>query len=218
MTVDDIDFESFERRASELERELSDLGSVNQLAPRQYEEIVGDYKVRAVRIAELEREREEILKFIEEIDREKLETFMSFFSRVSSSFDDCFNRLTGGSARLELEDPANQLSSGVEMQLQFVGKPSRVSAAASGGEKSVAVIALLLALQGLTPASFYIFDEVDAHMDVRFSKNLAELLKENAQETQIVVVSLKDILAEHADKLIGVYPKQTESHIVAAKL
>lgn len=216
--VGDVDLGKAEKRASDLERELSDLGSVNQLAPKQYEEIVGDYKVRAVRIAELEREREEIISFIEEIDRDKLETFMDFFARVSSSFNSYFNRLTGGSARLELEDEVDPLSSGVEMQLQFVGKPSRVSAAASGGEKSVAVIALLLALQGLTPASFYIFDEVDAHMDVRFSKNLAELLKENAHDTQIIVVSLKDILAEHADKLIGVYPKQTESHIVTTKL
>jgi len=216
--VGDVDLGRVGKSASDLERELSDLGSVNQLAPRQYEEIVGDYKVRAVRIAELEREREEILRFIEEIDRDKLQTFMDFFARVSSSFNSYFNRLTGGSAQIELEDEADPLSSGVEMHLQFAGKPSRVSAAASGGEKSVAVIALLLALQGLTPASFYIFDEVDAHMDVRYSKNLAELLKENAHATQIVVVSLKDILAEHADKLIGVYPKQTESHIVTTKL
>ena len=218
IAVGDIDLGKVEKRATDLEKELSDLGSVNQLAPRQYEEIVRDYKVRAVRIAELEREREEILRFMEEIDRDKLETFMNFFTRVSSSFNSYFNRLTGGSARLELEDEADPLSSGVEMHLQFVGKPPRVSAAASGGEKSVAVIALLLALQGLTPASFYIFDEVDAHMDVRYSKNLAELLKENAHDTQIIVVSLKDILAEQADKLIGVYPKQTESHVVTTKL
>jgi len=201
-----------------LERELSDLGSVNQLAPKQYEEIVGDYRVRATRIAQLEHERGEILRFIDQIDREKLETFMKFFAQISSSFDTYFNHLTGGTARLELEDNTNPISSGVEMQLQFAGKPSRASTAASGGEKSVAVIALLLALQGLTPASFYILDEVDAHMDVRYSKNLAELLKENAQNSQIIVVSLKDILAEHADKLIGVYPKQAESQIVAARI
>jgi len=218
MPVDEVDLETGERRASDLERELSDLGSVNQLAPKQYEEIVGDYKVRATRIAQLEHEREEILRFIDQIDREKLETFMKFFAQISSSFDTYFNRLTGGSARLELEDKTSPISSGVEMQLQFAGKPSRASAAASGGEKSVAVIALLLALQGLTPASFYILDEVDAHMDVSYSKNLAELLKENANNSQIIVVSLKDILAEHADKLIGVYPKQAESQIVAARI
>ncbi|MCS6788550.1 MAG: AAA family ATPase, partial [Aigarchaeota archaeon] len=88
----------------------------------------------------------------------------------------------------------------------------------SGGEKTVSAVALLLSLQSLTPADFLIFDEVDAHLDAAYSANLAELLKEMSERIQIIVVSLKDIVAEKADLLIGVYGRNGASNVIAARL
>ncbi|MEM2818885.1 MAG: AAA family ATPase, partial [Nitrososphaerota archaeon] len=140
--------------------------------------------------------------------------FMNTFNKVSESFERFFSILTGGQAWLKLEDFDNPFSKGVEMILRFPGKSARSARSASGGEKSVAAVALLLALQGLTPAEFYVFDEVDAHMDINYSTRLAELFEEMSRKTQIIVISLKDVIAEKAEQLIGVYNRGGESRIV----
>lgn len=201
-----------------LEEELKELEMINQLAPAQYEEIVKNYKVRSERIRELEEERAEILRFIEWLEGEKKRAFMKTFNKVAESFEHYFFALTGGQAWLRLEDPENPFNGGVEMILRFPGKQARFSKSASGGEKSVAAVSLLLALQGLTPADFYVFDEVDAHMDLQYSVRLAELFRKMAERTQIIVITLKDVVAEKANQLIGVYMKGGESRVVKTKL
>lgn len=207
-----------EELEKELEEELEELGMINQLAPGQYEEIIGNYKVRSQRIRELEAERHEILRFLAWVEGEKKKAFMKTFNKVSESFERFFSTLTGGQGWLRLENPENPFEGGVEMILRFPGKGSRSSRAVSGGEKSVAAVSLLLALQGLTPAEFYVFDEVDAHMDLQYSRRLAKLFSEMARNTQIIVISLKDVIAEHADQLIGVYMRAGESRAVKTRL
>jgi len=214
----EIQGELLEKLERELEEEMRELEMVNQLAPSQYEGIVGDYKLRSSRIAELEAERCEILRFIEWVEGEKKRIFLETFNKVAEAFEDYFTKLTGGRGWLKLENPDNPFEAGVEMILAFPGKQPRSSRAASGGEKSVAAVALLLALQGLTPAEFYIFDEVDAHMDLQYSQKLAELLKEMARRTQIIVISLKDVVVEKGDQVIGVYNAGGVSRIVKTRL
>ncbi len=214
----DISMEKLEELEKELYEELRELEKINQLAAQQYEEIVGNYKVRSLRIRELEEEREEIVRFINWLENEKKRVFLNTFNKVSESFERFFYILTGGQAWLKLEDMDNPFNKGLEMILRFPGKTARSARSASGGEKSIAAVALLLALQGLTPAEFYIFDEVDAHMDVQYSKRLADLFSEMAKKTQIIVISLKDVIAEKADQLIGVYNKNGESRIVKMKV
>lgn len=201
-----------------LEEELKELEMINQLAPQQYEELIGNYKLRSSRIRELEEERLEILRFLEWVESEKRRAFLETFNKISEAFERFFTRLTGGQGWLRLESLENPFEGGVEMILRFPGKSSRNARSASGGEKSVAAVALLLALQGLTPAEFYIFDEVDAHMDLQYSVRLAQLFKEMAERTQIIVISLKDVVAEQADQLIGVYISRGESRAIRAEL
>ncbi|MCS7136458.1 MAG: chromosome segregation SMC family protein [Nitrososphaerota archaeon] len=201
-----------------LEGEREELSFVNQLASEQYEALIGNYKLRSVRISELELERQEIINFIKMVEGEKLKAFFTTMEKVSEKFAAYFNRLTNGVAWLRLVDETKPSESGVEVVVQFPGKPQRSLRSVSGGERSVAAVSLLMALQGLTPADFYIFDEIDAHMDVAYTVALAELLKEMSKKTQIIIVSLKDVLAEKADQLIGVYMERGESRIIRTKL
>lgn len=207
-----------EKIIEELKNELNEIGLINELAPKQYEELIKNYKLRSERINQLEAERLEIIKFMEEIDREKLNVFNKFFYEISENFNFFFNKLTLGKAWLKLENENAPLTSGIEMHLQFLDKPSRISSAVSGGEKSIAAIAFLLALQKLFPSTFYIFDEVDAHMDVKYTKSLADLFKEISKDTQLIVITLKDAIAEKSDLLIGVYSKDGVSNVVKTRL
>ncbi|MEM3905466.1 MAG: AAA family ATPase, partial [Nitrososphaerota archaeon] len=201
-----------------LEEELNNMGPVNQLAAMQYVELVANYKHRSFRIAELEKERREILRVIEMIDSEKQELFLTTMKKISDGFGYFFNRLTGGEAWLELTDPEKPNDSGVEMIVKFVGKSPRSSRSVSGGEKSVAAVSLLMSFQGLTPADFLIFDEVDAHMDASYTRNLSELFSEMSSKTQIIAISLKDVMAERAELLVGVYNQSGESRIIMTKM
>jgi chromosome segregation protein len=207
-----------EKIIEELKKELNEIGLINELAPKQYEELIKNYKLRSERINQLEAERLEIIKLMEEIDKEKLNVFNKFFNEISENFNFFFNKLTLGKAWLKLENENTPLTSGIEMHLQFLDKPSRISSAVSGGEKSIAAIAFLLALQKLSPSTFYIFDEVDAHMDVKYTKSLADLFKEISKDTQLIVITLKDAIAEKSDLLIGVYSKDGVSNVVKTRL
>ncbi|MCS7146310.1 MAG: chromosome segregation SMC family protein [Nitrososphaerota archaeon] len=202
----------------ELERELNSIGMVNQLAIQQYSELIIEYKGRSEKVELLEKERRRIIEVLEKLDAQKLEVFMKTFSRVSEGFGKYFAALTGGSGWLEFSNPENPLESGVEMYVAFPGRSAKPSRSISGGEKSVSAVALLMAFQGLTPADFLVMDEVDAHMDANYSKNLAALLKEFSAKTQVITVSLKDVIAERADQLIGVYNQDGESRVVVTRL
>ncbi|MEM4315180.1 MAG: chromosome segregation SMC family protein [Nitrososphaerota archaeon] len=201
-----------------LEEEIAEIPVVNQLAPSQYEAVIPNYKVRASRIYELELERQHILDLIRSIDEEEAKTFNRTMNAVSDSFGYFFSQLTGGEGYLTLEDPQEPNKSGVEMMVRFPGKQVRSTSAVSGGEKSVAAISLILALQGITPAQFYIFDEVDAHLDVNHTTKLVSLLKKMSENRQIIVVTLKDAVAEKADALFGVYMVNGVSNIVKTSL
>jgi chromosome segregation protein len=91
----------------------------------------------------------------------------------------------------------------------------RLGSGASGGERSVAAIAYLLAIQKFLKAPFYLFDEIDAHLDDINTSRLAEVLKDNSNEAQFLMVSLKDVMVHKADRIYGVFAQGGRSRVLA---
>ena len=186
--------------------ELERIGAVNQLAELQYREQVSRYKELSIRMNELEEERMAIVNFIEEIEQKKYNVFMEAFTRINERIDGYFSKLTdGGTAALRLENPESPFAGGVDMVVQFADKPPILVSGASSGERSVTAVAFLFALQEFMPASFYLFDEIDAHLDAFHVERLGELLAEEAERSQFVVVTLKPEMVSKADRIYGVY-------------
>jgi chromosome segregation protein len=199
-----------------LKRELEEIGAVNELAEAHYKEYKDNYKQLSIRINELEEEREAIIKFIKEIDREKLEAFTKAFNKVNENFQEIFSKISnGGFGKLVLENPEDPFRGGVDMTLKFPGKAELSVNSASGGEKSVATICFILALQSIKPMPFYLFDEVDAHLDALNSSKLAELLREKSIGAQFIVISLKDVTISKAHNVYGVFIQRGASQIVS---
>jgi chromosome segregation protein len=216
LETEGVNLAQVERTLQRIAREKRSLGMVNQLAIEAYEEDAYNYKMLSVRINELEEEKGSILKFIEEVEKEKTEHFMAAYNDICENFSVLFEKLTGGGdGRLELQDPESPFTGGVDLYVQFPGKPMRLAAGASGGERSVAAIAYLLAIQRFLKAPFYLFDEIDAHLDDLNTARLADVLKENAMESQFLMVSLKDVMVHNADKIYGVFAQQGRSRVVA---
>ncbi len=214
--ISSLDSKTLETNLSTLREELQQIGAINELAVTHYEEQKNNYKQLSVRINKLEEEKRSILRFMEELEQKKRETFMAVFDKLDQNFNEIFSKITdGGRGSLVLENPGEIFTGGLDMHLAFPGKAELSIGSASGGEKSVATVCFLLALQGIHPMPFYVFDEIDAHLDMVNSQRLADLLKERSAGSQFIVVSLKDTTIARASSVYGIFIEEGFSQVVS---
>ena len=193
---------------------------INLRAHDSYIQVIEGYRGMSTRKNHLEEERNSIVLFIEEIDKEKKNVFMESFKKVDTNLRKTFSEVAGegSQAWLEIENFEDVFSSGIMLMVQFPGKPARESTALSGGEKTMAGTIFLLALQSLKPSPFYLLDEVDAHLDSQNTDRLSRvLLSRSLDSNQIIMVTLKDSTVSKASLIYGVYPKQGVSQIIRYK-
>jgi len=203
---------------SSLEHEQNRLkASLNAGAPSQFSEIAYGYRTASSKKNLLEQERNKIVSFIESVEKDKRQTFLDAFDTVDKEIRDAFSKMTGGNAWLELENEDDIFGSGLNYIIQFPNKPKRESTSISGGEKSLAAIVFVLALQRLNPSPFYLFDEVDAALDAPNAEKLSNIIKERSVGSQFLMVSLKDSVVEKAKLIYGVFPKNGVSNVVKYK-
>ncbi|MGQ9479062.1 MAG: AAA family ATPase [Thermoproteota archaeon] len=203
-----------EKYLSILREEFGNVQEVNMLAVNQYEQELAFYRNALERINELEDERRSIQEFMDGIEKRKREAFLNGLNKINSYFSYFFNKITGGEGWLQPEDPDKPFESGLMVYVKFPGKEARIISGVSGGEKSVAALCLVFALQKLFPAAFYVFDEPDAHLDYVNVERMMDLLREVSRETQILIISLRDVVVSRADKVIGVYVKNGFSRFI----
>ncbi|MDH3341100.1 MAG: chromosome segregation protein SMC [Nitrosopumilus sp.] len=215
----DKDMETFdvESIVQGLNAELNALNTLNAKAPETYLEVSYGYRSMSTRKNSLEEERNSIVKFIEDIEKDKRQTFLDAFDKVDKEIRLIFNKMTEGNAWLELQNEDDIFNSGISYLIQFPNKPKRESTSISGGEKTLAAIVFVLALQKLKPSPFYLFDEVDAHLDAPNSERLAKILEERSKQSQFIMVSLKDSVIQKAKLIYGVFPKNGVSNVVTYK-
>ena len=201
-----------------LEKEQNSLStSINAIAPQRYVEISTGYRSMSTRKNDLEKERNTIWSFIDSVEKDKRQTFLDAFDIVDKEIRTIFTKMNGGNAWLELENEDDIFNSGISYLIQFPNKNKRESTSISGGEKTLAATVFVLALQKLKPSPFYLFDEIDAHLDAPNSENLSKIVKERSKGSQFIMVSLKDSVVEKAKLIYGVYPKNGVSHVITYK-
>ena len=198
--------------------ELERIGCVNQLALSHYAEQISRYRELSLRLNELEREKQAIVLFMDEIEGKKRRVFMDAFGKINMALQKYFSKLTGGgNANLQLENPDEPFSGGIDMLVQFPNKPLIVVSGASCGERSVSAVAFIFALKEFTPVTFYILDEVDAHLDAFHVSRLADVLLEESEKIQFIVITLKPEMVNKAQRVYGVYERNGVSSVISAK-
>lgn len=203
----------------ELSQEYQDVKArINQLADQAYSQVIDGYRSMSARRNQLENERNSIVSFIQEIEKEKKDVFFEAFQRIDADIRTTFEKMTGGSAWLEIENQDDVFGGGVSLLVRFPNKTvPRESRALSGGEKTIAATVFLLALQSLKPSPFYLMDEVDAHLDAQNTERLSKVLLERSKDNQIIMVTLKDSTVAKASLIYGVYPREGASQVVKYK-
>lgn len=198
----------------DVEKEFQTIGPVNPLAIDQYGQQYKNYKMLSVRRNELEGERTGIVRFMDEIESKKRQTFMDALEKINASFGQFFEKITGGKGWLQLENVEDPFSGGLDMFVQFPSKSPRLVSAVSGGEKSVSAISFIFAMQELKPAPFYIMDEVDAHLDPMNAERFGELIRERSESSQMIAITLRDVVARKAHRIFGAYINKGVTQIV----
>ncbi len=192
------------RRLKDIERKMKALEPVNMMAITQFDELKERLETIRKEVEEATREKELLLKLIEETVEKKRVRFEKVYSAVNENFKTIFNELSGGEGELILDNPDSVVDSGLEIRAAPMGKnPLRIDFL-SGGEKSLTAIAFILAIQNYNPAPFYFFDEADMFLDSANSKNIATTIQKYTRHNQFIMISLKEIVLSQADYFYGV--------------
>jgi chromosome segregation protein len=194
-----------EKRAAEAERRLARLGKVNPLALEEFAALQERAAFLATQVEDLQRTRKELLGIVRDVDARVLEVMGSAFADTAREFAEVFPTLfPGGEGRLVLTDPENLLATGIEVEVRPAGKRVSRLSLLSGGERSMAALAFLLAVFRARPSPFYILDEVEAALDDRNLGRLLEAFDALRQRSQLLVVTHQKRTMEIADALYGV--------------
>jgi len=214
-----IDTEKLENEISMLIQEKIDLEPINQLAVSQYEQFEKRYKELGEKRKKVLEEKGSILEFMRQLEEEKRQAFLKVFNEVNTHMRKIFALLSpGGEAYLVLQNPDDPFAGGVDINASPEGKKVKSPRAMSGGEKSLTTLSFMFAIQQVSPAPFYLLDEIDAFLDPANVQRVAELISDLSEKWQFIVVSLRDVMIARAKTLIGVYSREGISNTIRLNL
>uniref|UniRef100_A0A6G1SFN8 Structural maintenance of chromosomes protein n=1 Tax=Aceria tosichella TaxID=561515 RepID=A0A6G1SFN8_9ACAR len=146
----------------------------------------------------------------EAVKRERFKAFTECFDTVSQRVDSIYKQLTNNpsaQAFLVPENPEEPYLEGINYNCVAPGKRFQPMSNLSGGEKTVAALALLFAIHSFKPAPFFVLDEIDAALDNTNISKVARFIRQRTVSSfQCIVISLKEEFYGHGDALIGVAP------------
>jgi len=198
-----------ERRLKAAERDLGQLGKVNPLALEEFQALEQRHAFLAEQLEDLQKTRTDLLTIIDELDTKMQTIFESAFNDTKEAFDVIFPILfPGGSGSINLTDPTDLLGTGIDVQVKPAGKKIDRLTLLSGGERSLAAVALLVAIFTARPSPFYIMDEVEAALDDANLGRLLTVFERLRESSQLIVITHQKRTMEIADALYGVSMRQ----------
>ncbi len=197
------------RRLAVAEKKLAQLGRVNPLALEEFAALEQRHLFLTEQLTDLTSTRRDLLTIIDEIDDKMQTVFASAFADTQAAFDRVFPILfPGGSGSLHLTEPDDLLATGIEVTVRPAGKKIERLSLLSGGERSLAAVALLIAIFKARPSPFYIMDEVEAALDDANLGRLLTIFQDLRESSQLIVITHQKRTMEIADALYGVSMRQ----------
>ncbi|WP_417564558.1 chromosome segregation protein SMC [Microbacterium sp.] len=197
------------KRLADAERKLAQLGRVNPLALEEFEALEQRHKFLTEQLADLTQTRKDLLTIIEELDERMQAIFLAAFDDTKQAFTEVFPILfPGGTGSISLTNPDDPLTTGIEVAVRPVGKKIERLSLLSGGERSLAAVALLTAIFKARPSPFYILDEVEAALDDANLGRLLGVFEQLRASSQLIVITHQKRTMEIADALYGVSMRQ----------
>jgi len=194
-----------ERRLAEAERKLAALGRINPLALEEFAALEQRHSFLSEQLADLVKSKQDLLTIIADLDERMEGIFLAAFEDTRAAFEEIFPILfPGGSGEIRLTDPENILTTGVEVAVRPAGKKIERLSLLSGGERSLAAVAMLVAIFIARPSPFYIMDEVEAALDDANLGRLLTVFEQLRRDSQLIVITHQKRTMEIADVIYGV--------------
>ena len=208
-----------ERALAKAQKDLEKLGRVNPLALEEHEALASRHKFLVDQVQDLKASKADLLRIVQDVDRLVQEAFASAFAETREQFEHVFGVLfPGGQGDLVLTDPEDMLTTGIEIEARPAGKKVKRLSLLSGGERSLAAIAFLVAIFKARPSPFYVMDEVEAALDDMNLTRLLAIFKELQETSQLIVITHQKRTMEIADALYGVTMRDGVTTVVSQRL
>ena len=208
-----------ERALAKAQKDLEKLGRVNPLALEEHEALALRHKFLVDQVQDLKASKADLLRIVQDVDRLVEEAFASAFAETREQFEHVFGVLfPGGQGDLVLTDPDDMLTTGIEIEARPAGKKVKRLSLLSGGERSLAAIAFLVAIFKARPSPFYVMDEVEAALDDMNLTRLLAIFKELQETSQLIVITHQKRTMEIADALYGVTMRDGVTTVVSQRL
>lgn len=212
--------EDLEKALRQAESKLSSLGAFNPLALEEFAALEERHKYLSEQLEDLAKARADLIGIIKDLDGKMQSIFAAAFEDTKREFEKIFPILfPGGTGSISLTEPGDLLATGVEVAVRPAGKRIERMSLLSGGERSLAAVALLIAIFKARPSPFYVLDEVEAALDDANLGRLLEVVETLRHSSQLIIVTHQKRTMEIADALYGVSMRQDGmSAVVGQKL
>ena len=197
------------KRLREAERLFERLGKVNPLALEEFAALEQRHKFLTEQLADLTQTRKDLMQIIDELDSKMQTIFADAFEDTRKAFETVFPTLfPGGTGSIFLTNPDDMLTTGLEVTVKPAGKRIERLSLLSGGERSLAAVALMVAIFKARPSPFYVMDEVEAALDDANLGRLLKIFEDLRSSSQLIIITHQKRTMEIADALYGVSMRQ----------
>ncbi|MDT3767934.1 AAA family ATPase [Gleimia hominis] len=213
------DREEQQQRLGRAQKELKRLGNVNPLALEEHRALEQRHQFLTDQLRDLLESKNDLLGIVDEVDAQVQEAFALAFHDTAEAFEHVFATLfPGGAGHLALTDPEDMLQTGIEISARPAGKKITRLSLLSGGERSLAAVALLVAIFKARPSPFYVMDEVEAALDDVNLSRLITIFKQLQEDSQLIIITHQKRTMRIADALYGVTMRDGVTQVVSQKL
>jgi chromosome segregation protein len=193
-----------------IEQSMNELEPVNMRALEEYEHQTERKQKLDEDVKHLKDQKKNLIKLCKEITNKKTDRFFEVYNEINNNFKKIYSQLSeGGEGELKLEDPENIFENGLTIKAKPRGKKVLLLSALSGGEKSIASLAFIFAIQNYDPSPFYVLDEIDMFLDGVNAETVSKTIKNNSQDSQFIMVTLRKIALKEANHVYGVTMRET---------
>lgn len=200
--------------------EIVSLGQFNALAIEEEKRAREAYEQLLEQKTDIDKAKHNILKLLNEIDDKSRVLFVDTFQKIQKNFEEVFQALFGGGhVHLEMNDPEDPMTSGIDIMVQPPGKKNASITLLSGGEQNLTAIALMFATYLVRPSPFCLLDEIDAPLDDQNVNRFLKMLTGFADRSQFLMITHNKLSMVASGALFGVTQEEAGvSKIVSVRI
>uniref|UniRef100_H2YW13 Structural maintenance of chromosomes protein n=1 Tax=Ciona savignyi TaxID=51511 RepID=H2YW13_CIOSA len=209
--------ERLQSRMNEVSSTIQRFSAPNMKALSHLDEVKKQYHESKDQFDSFRKRARKLRQDFEMVKKKRVEHFNQCFDYVATKIDDIYKDLSRNNSAQAFLGPENTEEPYLEGTTYNCVAPNRFRPMdnLSGGEKTVAALALIFAIHDYQPSPFFVLDEIDAALDNTNIGKVAEYIKQMSNRVQCIVISLKEEFYNRVDALVGIYPQQMDGCIAS---